>query len=287
LPRLAAPSGPVARTRSRDPNFRTVAQEAILSCVAVNQMKLSPASLASRCFPLEMINTILNKETGEITEYRQIMNSPKYRNLYSNSYSKEVGRLSQRIPDVVKGTNTIFSIDKADVPAERWKDIIYGRVVVNYRPEKSDAYQTRLTVGGNLMMYLSDCVTPTVDLFTVKLLLNSVVSTPGARFVTIDIKDFYLNTPMDCFEYMKLKLNNLPENFIDRYQLEPKADQNRQDYFKVRKGMYGLTQAGLLAQKLLEERLKKKTTAKALSSQVCGRTSGCPSPSPFAWKISA
>ena len=45
--------------------------------------------------------------------------------------------------------------------------------------------------------YLGDCDTPTVDLNTVKILLNSIVSTLNAKFMTIDIKDFYLNTPMD------------------------------------------------------------------------------------------
>ena len=44
------------------------------------------------------------------------------------------GRIAQGIPDVVKGTNTIFFIDKVDVPAEQWKDVTYGRVVVDYRP---------------------------------------------------------------------------------------------------------------------------------------------------------
>ena len=148
-------------------------------------------------------------------EYRQIMKSPKYRNLYNKSYSKEVGRLAQGIPDVVKITNTIFFIDRADVPAEIWKDVTYVRVVVDYRPEKSDPYLTRLTVGGNLIVYPSDCGTPTVDLLTVKLLINSVVSTQGAKFLTIDIKDFYLNTPMEQFEYMKLKLGDLPEDFVE------------------------------------------------------------------------
>ena len=42
-------------------------------------------------------------------EYQQLMKSLKYRNLYKHSYSKELGRLAQGIPDVVKGTNTIFS----------------------------------------------------------------------------------------------------------------------------------------------------------------------------------
>ena len=100
------------------------------------------------------------------------------------------------MPGKVEGTNTIYFIDKSNVPAERWKDVTYGRVVVAYLPEKPDPYQTQLTGGGNLIAYPGDCGTPTVDLITVKLLLNSVVSTPGYKFMTIDIKYLYLNTPM-------------------------------------------------------------------------------------------
>ena len=40
--------------------------------------------------------------------------------------------------------------------------------------------------------YPDDTVAYVVDLTTVKLLLNSVVSTPHARFITMDITDFYL-----------------------------------------------------------------------------------------------
>ena len=78
-----------------------------------------------------------------------------------------------------------------------WKDVTYRRNVVDYRPEKSNLYRTQLIVGGNIVLYLSNCITPTVDLLTIKLLLNSIVSTPSAWFTTIDINDFYLNTPMD------------------------------------------------------------------------------------------
>ena len=124
------------------------------------------------------------------------------------------------------------------MPTEQWKDVTYGRVVVNYRPEKSDPYCTRLTVGGNLIVYPSDCGTPTVDLLTVKLLINSIISSPGAKFLTIDIKNFYLNTPMERFEYMRLKLSDLPEDFVERYNLEPKADKNGQVYVEIRRGMY-------------------------------------------------
>jgi hypothetical protein len=102
----------------------------------------------------------------------------------------------------VTGTNTIFFINKADVPANRWQDITYRRVVVNYRPKKDVPYWTRLTVGGDRVNYPGDCGTPTVDLLMVKLLLNSIVSTLNAKFMTIDIKDFYFNTPMSRYEYM-------------------------------------------------------------------------------------
>ena len=57
-------------------------------------------------------------------------------------------------------------------------------------------------MGGYLINYLDDCGTPTADLLTVKLMLNSVISTPNAKFMTIDIKDFYfyLMTPMDRYD---------------------------------------------------------------------------------------
>ena len=133
------------------------------------------------------------------------------------------------------------------MPTERWKDVTYGRVVVDYRPEKIDPYCTRMTVGSNLIVYPSDWGKPTVDLLTVKLLLSSVISSLGAKFLTIDIKNFYLNTPMERFEYMRLKLSNLPEDFVKRYNLEPKVDKNGQVYVEIRRRMYGLPQADLLA----------------------------------------
>ena len=66
---------------------------------------------------------------------------------------------------------------------------------------------------GDRTNYPGDYGTPTVDLLTSKLLLNSVVSTPGAKFMIIDINDFYLNTPMDRYKYMRLKLSDLLQDF--------------------------------------------------------------------------
>ncbi len=43
-------------------------------------------------------------------------------------------------------------------------------------------------MGGNLINYPGNCGTPTADLLTVKLLFNSIISTPHAKFMCIDIK---------------------------------------------------------------------------------------------------
>lgn len=47
-------------------------------------------------------------------------------------------------------------------------------------------------VGGDRVDYPWDVSTPTADLVTSKLLINSVISTIGVEFMTADIKKFYL-----------------------------------------------------------------------------------------------
>ena len=61
-------------------------------------------------------------------------------------------------------------------------------------------------MGGDKIKSPIDYGIPTADLLTVKLLLNSVVSTNGAKFVTLDIKNFYIKSPMERFEYIRLKM---------------------------------------------------------------------------------
>eukprot|EP00804_Cyclotella_cryptica_P023921 CCRYP_010052-RD/>CCRYP_010052-RD protein AED:0.22 eAED:0.18 QI:0/-1/0/1/-1/0/1/0/482 len=92
-------------------------------------------------------------------------------------------------------------------------------------------------------------------MITVKILLNSVISTLNAKFMTIDIKDFYLNTPMARPEYMRLKLADIPAAIIDLYKLRDIA-QDGYVFVRIQKGMYGLPQAGIIAQQLLEQRLQ-------------------------------
>jgi hypothetical protein len=115
----------------------------------------------------------------------------------------------------------------------------------------------QLTVGGNHINYPGNCGTPTVDMVTVKLHLNSVISTKGACYCTIDLKDFYLMTPMAHPQYMRMKLKDLPAEFVELYNLINKVNSNGYIHIKIQKGMYGLLQAGILAQELLKKCLNK------------------------------
>jgi hypothetical protein len=73
--------------------------------------------------------------------------------------------------------------------------------------------------GGDRVHYPFDADTPTANLLTAKLLINSVISTPGARLFTMDIKNFYLCMPMTRYEYIRLKLSNMPKDVIAHYHL--------------------------------------------------------------------
>ena len=49
----------------------------MIACDDVMQLPMSPKNLAQRKYPREMINTVLNQETGEMMEYRQVMKNAK------------------------------------------------------------------------------------------------------------------------------------------------------------------------------------------------------------------
>ena len=97
-----------------------------------------------------------------------------------------------------------------------------------------------MVVGGNRINYPGEVGTPTAEMLLVKILLNSVISTRGAKFMSIDIKNFYLATPMERYEYLKLKLCDIPEEIINEYNLLNIATPDKLVYVEVRKGMYGL-----------------------------------------------
>jgi len=183
----------------------------------VNKNATSTSTMQSTNF----IGAIIDEDTGDTLEYRHLIKSDKYRTIWQHSFANKLGRLFQGIRDI-KGTNTCFFIPKHKVP--KHKRATYGRICCNYRPQKDEPHRTQLTVGGDRIDYAGNKSTPTADLVTAKLLINSTISTPKAIFYSIDLANFYLMTPMEEFEYMRLRIEIIPEEIIQKYNLQELVD---------------------------------------------------------------
>ena len=94
-------------------------------------------------------------------------------------------------------------------------------MVCEFRPHKEDPDRTRINIGGYRIIYLGGVGTPTAPLELIKLILNSVLSRPGSKFACFDVKHFYLANPMDHSEYVRIKIEDIPEEFIKEYNLIP------------------------------------------------------------------
>ena len=86
---------------------------------------------------------------------------------------------------------------------------------------------------------------------------NSVISTPGVQLACANANNFYLCTPLDRNEYMRITINLVSQEFIDLYDLAPKV-KNGYTYMEISRGMYRIPQSGTLANKLLNKRLEKE-----------------------------
>ena len=209
-----APVSENTRHRATRREVRSVTNEAILSAIEISAVPIRTQRLAQRQYPLQLLcelaGAVLDPTTGDLLEYRHLLAHPKYAKTWSRAGTKELGRLAQGIPGVVEGTNTIFFKSYDEIPNDRKKDVTYARICVNERPEKEDPNRVRITVGGDRINYTFDVGTPTADMLLVKLLFNSIISTKGAKFMSLDIKNFYLETPMERYEYMRMKISDIP-----------------------------------------------------------------------------
>ena len=148
----------------------------------------------------------------------------------------ELGRIAQGYKDTL-GTNTVkfMNLDEiANIPSD--PTVTYARIVVDYRPQKTDPNRVRITAGGNLINYPYELTTRTTDLTTSKIMWNSVISTPGVRYACADVKNFYLCTPLDRYEYMRIPVSVVPPEFMDLYNVHDKV-KGGYIYMEIQMGM--------------------------------------------------
>lgn len=87
---------------------------------------------------------------------------------------------------------------------------------------------------------------------------NSVLTTPGAKYCAIDLKDFFLQDSLNSeYEYLQIPISLIPISFEEAHNLINLVADDGFVCAEVHGSMHGLIQAGMLAHKDLVARLTK------------------------------
>jgi hypothetical protein len=154
----------------------------------------------------EMANAVVCPVTGKSLKHQELITKLRYKIKWMRSTANEINRLYN--------TNTNQFIGRSNIP--KGQKVMYVSFVKEIKDHKEEKERTRLTVGGDQIEYPGDKSTRSAGLTTAKILINSVISTLGAKFLVIDISNFYLNTPLGRFEYMVINLSSLPQETMDK-----------------------------------------------------------------------
>ena len=170
--------------------------------------------------------------------------------------SNDIGRLAQVIGYRVAGTNTIDFICKSEVPAN--KKATQANFICDYRPLKTEPHQVFLTVGRDELDCSYNAVSPAASLLETKMIFNSTISDEkkGACLFSSDLKDNFLASPMEENEYMRIHARYVLDYIRLQYDIETLIDLDGYVYVSIKKCIYGLKQAAILAYNHLVEQLK-------------------------------
>jgi hypothetical protein len=197
---------------SQDMIAETISQENHCFSISTNKKPKNSAKLNGNdqiiILP-EIADAVTCPETGKSLKHQELITKVRYKIKWMQSTANEIKR--------IYNTNTIRFIRISNIP--KGQKVTYGSFVVDIKDHKEEKERTRLTVRGDQLEYPGDKSTRTAGLTTSKILINSVISTLGAKLLVIDINNFYLNTPLGRFEYMVINLSWLPQETIDKYDL--------------------------------------------------------------------
>jgi hypothetical protein len=206
---------------------------------------------------------MFNPMTGRAETIDTLLQGPD-KQIWTTSLSNEWGRCAQGISknrpqsDAIIGNQTIFFIPPHQVPTGR--KVSYANFVCTMQPGKAEQYRIHMTVGGDKLDAFQDVRSPAVGITDTKLHINSTISDAkhGARYCTGDLKDFFLVLDMTIFQYMRVHRKYVRNEILDEYGLTDEYYNSRgYVYLEIRKGMYGLKEASILAYDQLKAHLQQ------------------------------
>ena len=100
-------------------------------------------------------------------------------------------------------------------------------------------------MGGEKLTFDGPVSTPTSDLMTSKIHWKSFISTPGAKYLVVNVRNFYLNNLVSKHEYYNIAISLIPKDVINKYNLKDKQT-NGFIYVRMENGMYGLFHAVII-----------------------------------------
>ena len=126
----------------------------------------------------------------------KLLRGPTVATIWKKALSNEWGRLKKGNQRGVKATDMIDFIQQDEVPFRQ--PVTYTIFVYNHRPLKTEPWRVQLVVGGDKLKYTADSSSPATNFVETRILVNSVISVThkGARFMSCNLKYFYLATPM-------------------------------------------------------------------------------------------
>ena len=199
-------------------------------------------NLANHLAALSAIN--LNSD-GTILTSTSALNGPE-KDIWMKAHGEEIDRL------VESGTGTF--IRRNQVPQD--KTVAYYNPQLKIKVKNGQlVYRVRGTIGGDQLSYNGTTAAHTAALETIRLLLNAAVS-ESSNLMTLDIKDFYLGTPLPESQYMRIHLKHIPRDTQIKYGLD-KLVINNYVIMRIDRSIYGLKEAGKLSQDQLISHLAK------------------------------
>lgn len=202
------------------------------------------------------MNPAIHPVTGEtFTSYKKAMKDPAIAEVWQTAFGKEFGGMAQGDNKTnTVGTNAMFVMTHDDIARLRGKKYTYANIVLDHRPQKEDPNRIRITAGGDKIQYNDELSVRSADITTAKLHWNSVISTDNARYMCLDLSLFYLSAALEYYEYMKIPLALFPAWIVEQYNLLQHA-KDGMVHIEMRRAVWGLPQAGILANKKLRRKL--------------------------------